>query len=80
MKYMLKVIVYELTTSLVKTDVEGKNKGKHKALPFIALDVFKPREVVKFCSLPKKYFLTKYAAALSQKCRILLILSLSSAE
>lgn len=66
--------------SSVKTDVEGrKKKDKQKALPFIALDVFKPREVGKFCSLPKKYFLLKYAAALSQKCRIL-ILSLSSAE
>lgn len=67
--------------SSVKTDVEGKKKKKtNKALPFIALDVFRPREVVKFCSLPQKYFLLKYAAALSQKYRILLILSLSSAE
>lgn len=66
--------------SLVKTDVEGKKKGKHKAPPLIALDVFKLRVVREFCKLSKKYFLSKHAADLSKKCRALLILSHSSTE
>ncbi|NXA08538.1 HMDH reductase, partial [Sapayoa aenigma] len=77
-KYLVMYVTCNM--SLVKTDAEGKMKGKRREPPFIALGVFKPREVGEFCRLSKKYFLSKYPAALSQKCRILRTLSRSSAE
>lgn len=44
--------IYELTISLVKNDAEEKT-GKHKALPFIVLDVSKPMRWVNFVAYPK---------------------------